>query len=71
MWLDKLGFDNTEVTALNILDLDNFVGGSSYLSHRIIDSFPRVLKWKVIRLKLILLEARGQRQWLTKLVLIL
>ena len=39
----------------------------SYLSQSIIDSFPRILKWKIIRLKLILLAPRDQRPRLTKL----
>ena len=42
----------------------------SYLSHRIIDSFPRILK-KIIRFKPVLLAPLGRRPGLTKQVLIL
>ena len=42
---------------------------NSYLSHCMIDSFPRIFKWKIIILKLVLLDPKC---WsLTKLVLIL
>ena len=41
---------------------------NSYLSHRIIDSFPQILKWKIIRLKL---AYRFRRQELTKMISIL
>ena len=43
----------------------------SYLSHLFIDSFPRKLKWKKLRLKQVLIAQRGLNTWLTKLVLIL
>ena len=31
-----------------------------YSSHRILDSFPRILKWKIVRLKPVLLAPRGR-----------
>ena len=42
----------------------------NYLWHRIIDSFPWILKGKIIRLKQVLFVPRGRRTGLTKLVLI-
>ncbi len=33
-----------------------------YLSHRIIDSFPRISKVKILRLKPVLSAARGEGQ---------
>ncbi len=42
-----------------------------YLSHGIIDSFPRISNWKIIRWKSVLLASRGRRFGLTKLVFIL
>ena len=44
---------------------------NSYLSHRVIDSLPRNLKWKIIRLKSVLLAPSGRRPGLTKVVLFL
>ena len=43
-----------------------------YLSHCIIDSFPRILKWKMQRLIPVLLDTNDQRlgQYNSKLVLI-
>ena len=44
---------------------------NSYLSHRIIDCFQWITKWKIYNLKLVLLALRGLRPRPTKLVLIL
>ena len=38
---------------------------NSYLAHRIIDSFPRILKWKIKILKSVLLAPRGLNPRLT------
>ena len=39
--------------------------------YRIIDSFPQILKWQIIRLNPVVLNLKGRRLWLTQLVLIL
>ena len=39
---------------------------NSYLSHRVIDSFPWILKWKIVRLKPVLLAPRTRRPGLKK-----
>ena len=46
-------------------------GKNSYLFHRIIDSFPRILKSKIIRLKPVWLGPSCRKPELTKMVLIL
>ena len=43
---------------------------NSYLSLCIIDSFPWIYEWQILRLKPVLLDSEGQRPWLNKMVLI-
>ena len=40
--------------------LHSYTGNNSYLSYRIIDSFPRIWKWKIIRLKPLLVGSRDR-----------
>ena len=58
-----------------IRQIDNLKLGSiienSYLSHCIIDSFPRIVKGNNMKLKLVLLDSRGRRNVITYLVLII
>ena len=64
----KLIFSNFSAIQKYLRQLTNFT--NSYLSHRIIDSFPWILKWKIIGLKLALFIPSGRRLGLTKLVLL-
>ena len=60
-WLDsKLQETDEELTETeHEKEIEPGININSYLSHRIRDSFPRILKWKVKILKPVLLDTRG------------